>query len=198
MSPFVYPAQQHVRRHGPQGYQDIESFRPWLRDEFSFRCVVCLRREAWDRAVSMEIDHFQPIKQVPELRLDYDNLLYACSRCNAAKGAQQLPDPTKTLLEGSVTVQADGQIVGHTDEARRLILALRLNGPDAVHFRRLWIEIVTMAARFGTDLYGCLMGYPDDLPDLARLRPPAGNARPEGISQSSFARRQRNELPVIY
>jgi hypothetical protein len=198
MSPFAYPAHQHVRRHGPQGYQDIESFRPWLRDEFSFRCVCCLRREAWDQAVSMEIDHYQPIKQVPQSRLEYDNLLYACSRCNAAKGAQQVPDPIKTLLEGSVTVQADGRIAGHTDEARRLILALRLNGPDAIHFRRLWIEIITMAARFGPDLYGRLMGYPDDLPDLARLRPPAGNTRPEGISQSCLTRRQRNELPAIY
>ena len=198
MYPFAYPAHQHVRRHGPQGYQDLESFRPWLRDEFSFRCVCCLRREAWDRAVSLEIDHFQPTSQVPDLRLDYDNLLYACSRCNAAKGAQQVPDPTTTLLEGAVTVQADGRIVGHTDEARRVILALRLNGPDAVHFRRLWIEIIAMAARFAPDLYRRVMGYPDDLPNLAQLRPPSGNTRPEGISQSHFARRERHELPAVY
>ena len=65
MSPFAYPAHQHVRRHGPQGYQDPASFRPWLRDEFSFRCVCCLRREAWYQAVSLEIDHFQPLSQVP-------------------------------------------------------------------------------------------------------------------------------------
>ena len=97
-----------------------------------------------------------------------------------------------------MTVQADGRIVGHTDEARRVILALRLNGPDAVHFRRLWIEIITMAARFAPDLYRRVMGYPDELPDLARLRPPSGNTRPKGISQSHFARRQRNELPAVY
>ena len=44
-SPFVYPASPHVRRHGPMGYADHASFRPWLRDEFAFRCVYCLRRE---------------------------------------------------------------------------------------------------------------------------------------------------------
>src|SRR5258708_6259440 len=45
--PFQYPAAPHVRRHGPQGYADAASFRPWLRDEFTFRCVYCLQREVW-------------------------------------------------------------------------------------------------------------------------------------------------------
>jgi hypothetical protein len=138
MFPFAYPDYPHVRRHGPQGYRASESFRPWLRDEFSFRCVCCLRREAWDRAVSLEIDHFQPLNRAAELRLQYDNLLYVCSRCNAAKGTQQIPDPTNVLLAGAVTVQTDGRVFGATEEARRLVLALRMNAPEAVHFRRLF------------------------------------------------------------
>ncbi len=113
-------------------------------------------------------------------------------------GVQEISDPTKALVAGAVTVQSDGRIVGHTDEARRMVLALRMNAPDAVHFRRLWIEIITLAAGFAPDLYGRVMGYPDDLPNLARLRPPAGNTRPEGIAQSHFARRERNQLPVTY
>ena len=44
-SPFEYPSSPHRRRHGPLGYADYASFRPWLRDEFSFRCVYCLLRE---------------------------------------------------------------------------------------------------------------------------------------------------------
>ncbi len=36
---FVYPTLPHVRRHGPRGYADYPSYRPWLRDEFAFRCV---------------------------------------------------------------------------------------------------------------------------------------------------------------
>ncbi len=43
--PFAYPPAPHVRRNGPQGYADYQSYRPWLRDEFSFRCVCCLLRE---------------------------------------------------------------------------------------------------------------------------------------------------------
>jgi hypothetical protein len=44
---FDYPVGTHVRRHGPQGYLDYKHYKPWLRDEFSFRCVYCLCRETW-------------------------------------------------------------------------------------------------------------------------------------------------------
>lgn len=53
-TPFIYPAVPHVRRHGPMGYADVTSFRPWLRDEFSFRCVYCLLREQWDWRSSIQ------------------------------------------------------------------------------------------------------------------------------------------------
>ncbi len=45
-TPFRYPDGPHQRRHGPRGYASYESYRPWLRDEFAFRCVYCLTREA--------------------------------------------------------------------------------------------------------------------------------------------------------
>jgi hypothetical protein len=38
------------------------------------------------------------------------------------------------------------------------------------------------------------MAYPDDLPDLRRLRPPGGNSKPEGVNQSAFALRERGAL----
>jgi hypothetical protein len=33
------------------------------------------------------------------------------------------------------------------------------------------------------------MGFPDDLPDLDRLQPAAGNSRPEGVRTSHFVQR---------
>lgn len=39
---LAYPANSHERRHGPLGYVDYKSYKPWLRDEFTFRCVYCL------------------------------------------------------------------------------------------------------------------------------------------------------------
>jgi hypothetical protein len=44
---FIYPHHPHVRRHSPRGYRDYRSYKPWLRDEFDFRCVYCLWRERW-------------------------------------------------------------------------------------------------------------------------------------------------------
>jgi hypothetical protein len=76
---FTYPPQAHVRRHGPAGYQDYASYRPWLRDEFTFRCVYCLIRECWGRRTGeFDLDHFVPQSLDPEAEVVYDNLLYAC------------------------------------------------------------------------------------------------------------------------
>lgn len=52
--PFAYTSTPHQRRHGPSGYDSYEAYKPWLRDEFVFRCVYCLEREMWypDRASS--------------------------------------------------------------------------------------------------------------------------------------------------
>lgn len=115
------------------------------------------------------------------------------ARCNSAKGACVVSDPTKLLLADMISMQPSGQLVGHTDATRRLIAGVRLNHPKLVHFRRLWLEIVAIASRFQPDLYRELMGYPGNLPDLARLRPPQGNARPDGIRNSCYERRNRTE-----
>jgi hypothetical protein len=48
-TPFAYPAVGHMRRHASAGYKDYRDFKPWLRDEFEFRCVYCLQREMWSR-----------------------------------------------------------------------------------------------------------------------------------------------------
>lgn len=196
--PFQYPARPHERQHGPRGYRTPESYRPWLRDEFAFRCVYCLRREQWDRSLSMEVEHFQPTSQSPEQHLTYDNLLYACPHCNRAKGSQAVPSPERSFIEDHVEVQSDGTIVGHSSEARSIIEKLRLNSAAMVHFRRMWLEIIALAARFEPELFQQLMGFPDDPPDLSSLRPPEGNSRPAGVTRSHFARRERGELMVEY
>jgi hypothetical protein len=84
---FDYPSQIHVRKHGPKGYRDAGSFKPWLRDEFAFRCVYCLWRETWcqDGDESFSVEHFAPRSTHPDQACEYDNLLYACCRCNSLK-----------------------------------------------------------------------------------------------------------------
>ncbi len=199
MTAFRYPTLPHVRRHGPQGYADPDSFRPWLRDEFCFRCVYCLVREQWGRLrATFDIDHYLPVATHSALELTYDNLIYSCATCNSAKGDQQVPDPTQVLLAEEVRVHEDGTIAGRTPQARRLIRLLGLDGTESTEFRLLWLGILALAEEHDKELYTKLLGFPDDLPDLERLRPPGGNTRPAGVQQSYLAARENGTLPDTY
>ncbi len=197
--PFIYPPTPHVRRHGPVGYADHASYRPWLRDEFSFRCVYCLLREQWGRVGGLfDVDHFLPVANRPDLAAEYDNLLYACTTCNLAKRDQEIPDPLTVLTSANVQVSEDGRLHTESGVAACLIEILGLDTDDAVEFRMTWIGIVALAADSNPNLRRKLMGFPDDLPDLRRLRPPGGNIRPEGVNASWHARRKWGDLPETY
>ena len=198
MEAFHYPNTRHRRRHGPEGYEDLESFRPWLRDEFLFRCVYCLEREQWSNIIAaFHIDHFQPIASRPGDKLEYDNLLYVCRACNLVKGDQAILDPLRVLLSDAVIVHSDGRIEGMTASARRLIEQMALNRGAYRQRRQLIGQIVALARRHDRMLYRALLGFPEQLPDLSRLRPP-GNKRPSGIGKSCFARAAAGSLPEIY
>ena len=74
--PFAYPLSPLIRRHGPGGYSNWEEYREWLRDEFEFRCVYCLRRERWiGRSAMFAIDHIVSRASGGD-PLDYRNLAY--------------------------------------------------------------------------------------------------------------------------
>ena len=197
--PFDYPDPHAEFRHGPRGYTEPVSFRPWLRDEYAFRCVFCLIREQWRRATGeFDVEHFQPLVKNPKSGAVYDNLLYACHACNLLKGQRDIPDLRQVLVPGQVSVNSDGTIVGLIDDAKRLIDVLCLNSDDFRRWRLIWIRNIELAMDYDSQHYARLMGFPDDLPDLSLLRPPGGNARPEGVTESCFARRERGELPETY
>jgi hypothetical protein len=197
--PFTYPPVPHIRRHGPVGYAEYTSYRPWLRDEFSFRCVYCLTREQWGRARGQfDIDHFQAIVGRPDLAAEYDHLLYACTTCNLVKQALEIPDPLTVLTGANVRVSEDGHLHTESADVACLIEILGLDNDDAVEFRMTWIGIIALAANADRVLYYKLIGFPSDLPDLERLRPPGGNTRPDGIAASCQSRMRRGELPEVY
>ena len=121
---FEYPTDRHERRHGPLGYEDYKSFKPWLRDEFCFRCVYCLWREGWsaDGDGSFGIDHVRPKGPHPADVGDFDNLVYACCRCNSIK--QDNPLPVGPCEEGwgkHLQATPDGTVQGITAVGRQLI-----------------------------------------------------------------------------
>jgi hypothetical protein len=195
---FPYPREPHVRRHGPAGYASYRSFRPWLRDEFAFRCVYCLVREQWGRVSGeFDLDHFVPQVCRPDQAGEYDNLLYSCRTCNLRKRAGALPDPTQWLTADAVRIYPDGAIVGLTSEAAKIVRVLCLNSPGWRRWRRTWIRIIELAAECDRALLRELLGFPEDLPKLKACRVPR-NTRPEGIQKSYFAQRERGDLPELY
>ena len=199
MPAFRYPERKHRRKHGPLGYQSPAEYRDWLRDEFAFRCVYCLEREQWgNRLGHFHIEHFVPKAVQPEQRLSYDNLLYSCQGCNLLKGPKTVPDPLKVFTSGTVMVRRNGSLLGRTKEAKLLIDVLQLNDESYQRRRRLMIGILSAVAKTNPALHRELLGFPDDLPNLAELKPPGGNTRPAGIKQSYYVLREAGQLPATY
>ena len=132
-----------------------------------------------------DLDHFQPQKTRPDLATVYDNLVYACARCNLAKSAQAVPDPLIVLTRGSLRLHPDGKLEGLGEDARSAILKLDLNSPEMVSWRLLWVRIADLAAEHDDVLWQRIMGFPEDLPDLARLRPPGG-ILPQGLGNRTM------------
>jgi hypothetical protein len=170
---FDYPQPEEYRRHGPAGYATYESYRPWLRDEFDFRCVYCLKRETWGQVTSeFDLDHFEPQSLNPQMALAYLNLVYACRRCNAVKRDRAVADPFRLLRATLVTTLPDGSLQAQDRETERLIRQLDLNAPRLKSWRVMWLRIAALAEDRDKDLYLQLVGLPQDLPNLSKLRPP--------------------------
>jgi hypothetical protein len=195
--PFAFP-EMTFRRHGPSGWKDYGRYRQWLRDEFAFRCVYCLNREQWmDTRRGYQIDHFVPQKIRLDLKSDYTNLLYLCHACNQAKGTKELPDPFKVRLASCLRFHDNGCVEALQPEGERIIEILELNDPELIDFRRRKIGGLLSDAESDWDRFVQEMKFPDSLPDLT-LDPPPFNSRKEGLQESWFAKKQRNELPEVY
>jgi hypothetical protein len=196
--PFLYPAEPHTRRHGPYGYSEYRSYRDWLRDEFSFRCVFCLYREQWSLVTGIfDLDHYVSQSKNAEGVASYENLLYVCRTCNAIKSDEDVPDPCGIGLGKCITVNADGTVTAISEEGEILIANLRLDSPDRNRFRRIIIGTIRSLDSHDRTMFTLWMSYPNDLPDLTRLKP-KGNTRPEGVYHSFHARRARGALTETY
>ena len=197
--PFIYPAEPHIRRHGPFGYENYNSYRDWLRDEFCFRCVFCLKREQWDIVDgNWDIDHFIPQCVDPGSALSYENLLYICHSCNILKSSHLVPDPCNVAYGQCLAVHDDGEIEALNEDGEILIEMLRLKNKNRIYWRHLLISTFRCLANEGrTEILTLWMRFPEDLPDLSKLRP-SGNAKPDGVKNSYYARRARGELLETY
>jgi hypothetical protein len=201
---FRYSAQPHERRHEPRGYVDYRSFKPWLRDEFEFRCIYCLWRETWsaDGDSAFSVDHVKPRVTHPALMCDYGNLLYVCCRCNTMKQDGALPlDPCESGWGVHLQIGDDGVLQALSEVGEELIMACRLNRPLLINARRTILELLAALQASDTEQSRALrlryLGFPENLPMLSRLKPPGGNGKPEGIATSFYERRERGELLAV-
>jgi hypothetical protein len=198
---FVYPPSPPPRRHGPRGYAEYQFYKPWLRDEYAFCCLYCLWRERWqaDGHGGFGGEHVQPQGAEPSLRLDYENLVYSCNMCNSTRREVPLPfNPASEPPGRHLRIAADGTAQGITHEGAELIELCRLNRPLLVAARRRMINLIallrTVDSPEAIEALRDLMALPSDLPDLAVLHPPGGNARPNGIADSFLERQRRGEI----
>jgi hypothetical protein len=198
IQPYAYPARPHRRRHGPAGYSAFDSYRPWVEDEFYFRCIYCLNRKVWSPTNIWSIDHLVPQDEAPELECEYDNLVFACQFCNQQKKASRVPDPCQVAYGKCLRVESDGKVTALNKQGTRLVEIIRLNHPRFIQERLKTMRVLQILAQHAPDEFQNLMGFPADLPDLSALKPPSGNRRVEGLSESCLARKNRGDLPKIY
>ena len=201
---FKYPQERHIRRHGPSGYRDYVSYKPWLRDEFTFTCVFCLVRERWypNGQAAFSVEHLSP-KKFGRGILDYNNLLYACLQCNSLKRALTgIPDPCKDAYGAHLFVNSDGRISPLSKRGAIMLDTFRLNDNQRVHFRKDFLTLFD----FLTDkldepealqLFKSNFGFPTDLPDL-RKHSRVKNSRPHGVRRCHYVLRELGQLPDIY
>ena len=193
---FAYPDEPHRRRHGPTGYTTYESYREWLRDDYSYRCVFSLVREQWfSRKSNFEIDHLEPQSSRPDLACDYENLLYLTRQMNQVRNKRPLPDPCKIALGKCLAVDPKtGEIRALNPIGNKILNVLKLDNPDATAFRLMWLRIFQCVAQTDEAQFRQLIGYPKDLRDLSKSKPD-GNSRPNGIAESAFSRLRAGTLP---
>jgi hypothetical protein len=202
---FQYPMLVHVRRHGPLGYLNYQSYKPWLRDEFQFRCVYCLWRERWHSVGedAFGVEHLQPRAEAPDRIGDYDNLVYACCRCNSMKvDAPCILNPCEQAYGLHLEVLPDGAIQGLTAQGRELIEICQLARPRITQARQRLLTLFRVLQESqdprAAGLLQHYFGFPSNLPMLSHYHPPGGNSRPDGIAQSCHAQARRGELPAVY
>lgn len=203
--PFKYPQQPHVRKHAPAGYKDYAEYKPWLRDEFEFRCVYCLHREMWsrDRHASFSVDHIVPQVEDATLICAYENLVYSCLRCNSFKQAMRVLDPTQEGMGYHLRVEPDGIVTGLTEDGQFLIELLHLNASSATSERLRILRNLKLRQKYPEDEdleadFLAAFRYPEDLPDLRALKPREGNRLDASKFQCFHARREASQLPDIY
>jgi HNH endonuclease len=205
---FDYPTAKSRGKHAPWGYKRYSSYKDWLRDEFAFRCVYCLEREQWypTGADAFGVDHIKPqgIVAYKKLKTVYENLTYACNRCNARKGKILLLDPRDQPFGIHLAVRSNGKVDGLTTPGKILVKILGLNEPEIIEIRSHYVDVYKTFQDpkrskdpFVRRVYIRAFGFPRETPDLTRKRA-KGNNMPLGVRKCFFQRLRGRGKEVVF
>lgn len=82
------------------------------------------------------------------------------------------------------------------------IKVLLLNAKELTEYRKQIIQTVRLIEKSmdskALSLLHRWLGFPDDLPNLAALRPPGGNTSPPAVRDCSYQQRLNGGLPDYY
>lgn len=77
---------QKPKRLYKQTHTSYQAYKDPLRDDFHCKCGYCDIEDGYFSGKdSFHIDHFAPKKKFPDLKTNYDNLVYSCPYCNRGK-----------------------------------------------------------------------------------------------------------------
>ena len=81
--------EHQIRRTCNKKFDKYPQYKPYLREDFQGRCCYC-NMSSDLLTISYHVEHFIPIKvfegKKDSLLTDYDNLMWACPKCNLSKG----------------------------------------------------------------------------------------------------------------
>ena len=121
----------------------LEQSEPLTNETRCSYCRLPFGRSPLGRA-SFHVDHIVPISSAPQLANVFDNLAWACLRCNQTKGAhekgydgrlqrsERLFNPRKQEWTGHFRGTSDGKIYGATGVGRATSSRLRFNDEAVV------------------------------------------------------------------
>ena len=81
--------EHQIKRPCKEQFDKYQKYKPYLKADFQERCCYC-NMPSELLTISYHVEHFIPIKvfegKKDSLLTDYENLMWACPKCNLSKG----------------------------------------------------------------------------------------------------------------
>ena len=135
------------RQNSVPQFSDYKKYKPYLREDFHYRCVYCsIHENEYGGPRGFTVEHFRPKKIFADLINDYANLLYGCEICNPFKRKDWPSD--NPLIDGVGYIdpcehdyddhfRVNGfEIEGLTQVARYMIERLHLNRRQLIKLKK--------------------------------------------------------------